>query len=85
MILSGAMQLAGPIGPLILVLVLCETLLSFAWLLYIGQKIFFGAPLEAAPVPADPPWPMNATLIILIVGCVAAPMVGMRLVQLMGK
>jgi len=85
MILSGAMGLAGPLGPLILVLILCETLLSFAWMLYIGQKIFFGAPLAEAQVPADPPWPINATLIILMIGCVAAPLVGMPLVQLMGK
>lgn len=85
MILSGAMQLASPIGSLILVLILCETLISFGWMLYIGQKIFLGAPLEVAQIPADPPWPMNATLIVLMIGCVAAPMVGMRLVQLMGR
>ena len=85
LILSGAMRLAGPIGPLILVLILCETLISFGWMLYIGQRIFLGTPLTIAEVPADPPWPMNATLIILMIGCVAAPLVGMPLVQLMGK
>jgi hydrogenase-4 component D len=85
MILSGAMKLSGPMGPLIVVIVLCETLISFGWMLYIAQKIFLGAPLTVADVPADPPLAMNITLIVLMIGCVAAPFVGMPLVQLIGK
>jgi len=85
MILSGAMRLSGPLGPLILIFILCETLVSFGWMLYIAQKIFLGAPLKMVPVDADPPLAMNLTLIILMVGCLAAPFVGMPLVQLMGK
>ena len=85
MILSGAMRLNGPIGPIILVLILCETLISFGWMLYVGQKIFFGAPLAVAPVTGDPPLAMNITLIILMIGCVVAPLVGMPLVRLVGK
>ena len=85
MILSGAMRLSGPIGPVILILILCETLVSFGWMLYIAQKIFLGPPLPVAQVASDPPWTMNATLIILMIGCVAAPLVGMPLVQFMGK
>jgi len=85
MILSGAMRLAGSIGPFILVLILCETLISFGWMLYVGQKIFFGAPVAAAQASPNVPWAMNATLIVLMIGCVAAPFVGMPLVQLMGK
>ena len=85
MILSGAMKLSGPMGPLIVVIVLCETLISFGWMLYIAQKIFLGAPLTVAEVPADPPLAINITLIVLMIGCVAAPFVGMPLVQLIGK
>ena len=85
MILSGAMRLSGPIGPFIVIFILCETLISFGWMLYIAQKIFLGAPSTVAQVPADPPLAMNVTLIILMIGCVAAPFVGMPLVQLMGK
>lgn len=84
MILSGAVRLHGPIGPIILSFILCETLVSFGWMLYIAQKIFLGAPREIE-VAADPPLAMNLTLIILMIGCVAAPVVGMPLVQLMGK
>jgi len=85
MILSGAMRLSGPIGPFIVIFILCETLVSFGWLLYIAQKIFLGAPVGAAEVPGDPPLAINATLILLMIGCVIVPYVGMPLVQLVGK
>ena len=85
MILSGAMRLHGPIGPIILAFVLCETLVSFGWMLYIAQKIFLGVPLAAAQVADDPPWPMNLTLIILMIGCLVAPAAGMPIVHLLGK
>ncbi len=86
MILSGAMQLPGPIGPCVVVFILCETLVSFGWMLYIAQKIFLGSPLTAAAeVPADPPLAINATLVILMIGCAAAPLVGVPLVQWIGK
>jgi hydrogenase-4 component D len=85
MILSGAVRLHGPVGLIILILILSETLVSFGWMLYIAQRIFLGAPTPVAQVQSDPPWAMSATLIILMIGCVAAPLVGMPLVQLMGK
>jgi hydrogenase-4 component D len=85
MILSGAMRLPGAIGPAILTLILCETLVSFGWMLYIAQRIFLGPVSLAAQVHSDPPWAMSATLIILMIGCVAVPFVGMPLVQLMGR
>jgi NADH:ubiquinone oxidoreductase subunit 5 (subunit L)/multisubunit Na+/H+ antiporter MnhA subunit len=85
MILSGAMRLPGALGPLILILILCETLVSFGWMLYIAQRIFLGPASLAAQVHSDPPWAMSVTLIILMIGCVAAPLIGMPLVRLMGK
>ena len=85
MILSGAMRLHGPIGPIIVAFVLCETLVSFGWMLYISQKIFLGVPLPAPQVADDPPWPMNLTLIVLMIGCVVAPLVGMPIVRMLGK
>jgi len=85
MILSGAVRLHGAIGPTILILILGETLVSFGWMLYVAQRIFLGPVSLAAQVQSDPPWAMSATLIILMIGCVAVPFVGMPLVQLMGK
>ena len=81
-LLAGALQLAGGLGPVILVLVLLESLVSFAWMLRIAQKIFLGAPTEA--VTANPeetlPVPMAIALGILIIMSVAAPLVGIPLV-----
>lgn len=84
MTLAGAMQLPGPVGPIILTLVLCETLISFGWLLYVAQKVFLGATPEPVLIESDPPWPLQATLIALMIGCLAAPAVGVPLVRLMG-
>jgi hydrogenase-4 component D len=84
MILEGAMRLPGPLGPLLLIVLLGETLISFAWMLYIAQRVFFGVTSPVAQVNSDPPFAMSATLIILIIGCVVAPMVGLPLVRLIG-
>lgn len=85
MILSGAMQLRGPLGPIILTFVLSETLVSFGWMLYIAQKIFLGSSMPVAQVSDDPPLAMNATLVILMIGCAVAPLLGMPIVKLVGE
>ena len=85
MILAGAMQLHGPIGPLLLVLLLTESLISFGWMIYVGQKVFLGAPTPAAQVNSDPPAAMSATLVILMICCIAAPWIGMPFVNNIGR
>jgi len=42
--LAGALQIKGAFGPLVLIFVLVESLISFAWFLWVGQKVFFGKP-----------------------------------------
>ena len=84
MILAGAMKLHGAAGPVILTLVLCESLISFAWMLYVAQKIFLGAAPAEASMESDPPWPMRVTLVALMIGCLAAPVVGIPLVRFLG-
>jgi len=84
MILAGAIRLGGAAGPAILTLVLCETLISFGWMLYIAQKVFLGPLLTPVPIRSDPPWAFRVTLIALMIGCLTAPFVGMPLVQFMG-
>jgi hydrogenase-4 component D len=84
MILAGAMQLGGALGPVILVLVLVESLIAFGWMLHVGQKLFFGAPTALAPLHSDPPPAMSAVLILLMIGCLAAPLAGLPLVELLG-
>jgi hydrogenase-4 component D len=85
MIVAGAMQLAGAIGPTIVALVLVESLISFAWLLHVAQKVFLGETTPVACVNSDPPPAMSVALIILMVGCLVAPAVGIPLVQWIGR
>jgi len=85
MILAGAMQLSGPLGPVVFVLVLGETLIAFAWLLHVAQKVFLGAPTLAAQINSDPPPAMSGTLVVLMIGCLAAPVIGFPLVEAIGR
>ncbi|MGC8861837.1 MAG: hydrogenase 4 subunit D [Armatimonadota bacterium] len=43
-ILVGALQVRSVLGPIALVLVLVESLISFGWFLWVGQQVFFGKP-----------------------------------------
>jgi len=88
-VLAGALQVPGAFGPIALILVLVESLVTFGWFLWVGQKVFFGKakgasakaqPLEAARA-LDPPRTMNWVLIALIIACFAAPIAGIPLVQ----
>jgi len=85
MLLAGALDLGGSIGPMLFVVLLGETLIAFAWMLYIGQKVFLGAPSPAAQVNSDPPLAMRVTLILLIIASVVAPVIGIPLVALIGR
>lgn len=84
MILAGALQLPAPLGPAILVLVLGESLVAFGWMLHVGQKVFFGLRTPAAQVNSDPPPAMSGALLILMAGCLLAPLLGIPLVRLLG-
>jgi len=81
-LLSGAMDLAGGLGVAIFILVLLESVISFAWMLKIMQKVFLGEPTAAVlAAPAGGlPAPMTVALIALIVMCALAPVIGIKLV-----
>jgi hydrogenase-4 component D len=79
MILAGALELPGAIGPTLVGLVLVESLISFAWLLHVAQRIFMGATTRVAGGPSDPPPPMSLSLVVLMLGCLVAPAVGLAL------
>lgn len=85
MIVAGAMQLAGAIGPVLVVLVLVESLVSFAWLLHVAQKVFLGETTPVACVNSDPPPAMSGALVVLMLGCLVAPAIGIPLVQWIGR
>jgi len=69
---------------MILVLVLAESLIAFGWMLHVGQKVFFGPRTELAMVKNDIPLAMSATLVILMIGSLLVPIVGIPLVRWIG-
>ncbi|MBW7934522.1 MAG: hypothetical protein H3C62_13145 [Gemmatimonadaceae bacterium] len=81
MILAGAMRLPSPWGPLIVVLVLLESLIAFGWMLRVGQKVFLGPWQETGAPPPRLPWAMKSVLYALMLGSLLAPAVGIPLVH----
>jgi hydrogenase-4 component D len=84
MILSGALEVAQPLGAAIFVLVLAESLVAFGWMMRVGQKVFFGVQTELAMVNSDPPPAMSGTLVALMVASLLVPLVGIPLVRWLG-
>ena len=88
--IKGALEVHGAFGPVALVLIVVESLISFAWFLWIGQRVFFGELKHGVSAPAAAgqgtggsgcPQCMNWVLIVLIIACFAAPIAGIPLVQ----
>lgn len=78
-IFAGSLDVPG--GAVLLVLLVTESVVSFAWFMWVAQRIFLGPPSPAAASVVDPPPAMNVALVIGIVLCVAAPVFGLPLVQ----
>jgi hydrogenase-4 component D len=82
MMFTGAFELGGIAGPTLGVLAILESVTAFAWYLFIGHKVFFGEVSEKAAVAtADPPTLINATLIVLMVLSLLAPLIGYPFIQ----
>lgn len=79
-VLVGALQLKGAFGPIVLILVVIESLVSFGWFLWVGQSVFFGKPKRDTGT-LDLPPSMGWVLIALSVACLLAPIAGIPLVQ----
>ena len=85
LILAGAVQLGGVAAWVVVPLVLVESLVSFGWMVHVGQRVFLGEPTPAASVKGDPPPAMSATLLLLMLACLGIAAVGMPLVQGIGE
>jgi hydrogenase-4 component D len=85
LILAGAMKLGGVAAWVVVPLVLVESLVSFGWMVHVGQRVFLGEPTPAACVNSDPPPVMSATLLLLMLACLGIAAVGMPLVQGIGE
>lgn len=93
LIFTGAMDIKGVIGPILMVLVIIESVTSFSWFLWVGHKVFFGPPkvrtvaeitsglsTPEAALAHDPP-AIHWVLIALAIACIVVPLVGIPLVQ----
>jgi hydrogenase-4 component D len=80
-ILTGAVDVGGNVGLLILIPFVLEVIVAFAWFLRVGQKVFFGEVSAAAAPAKDPSFAMSAVLVILMVFCVLAPFIGLPIVH----
>lgn len=80
-ILAGTIDLGTKVGVLMLILVLAESLISFAWFLRIAQIVFLGEPSPPVLAARSNSAAISATLIILIAMCLAAPVIGYWLIN----
>ncbi len=79
LIFSGALE--APSGAVLLVLLAVESVISFAWFLWVAQRVFLGTPSPAAAAASGPPPAMSIALIIGMILCLAAPVFGIPLVK----
>jgi len=84
MMFTGAFEIGGSAGYILGVLVIIESLVAFAWYLFVGHKVFFGAVSEKAAAAGGTPIAINLPLIILMILCFLAPIIGLPLVQYLG-
>ena len=84
MMFTGAFEIGGAAGYILGVLVIIESLVAFAWYLFVGHRVFFGTVSEKAATAGGVPIAISLPLIILMVLCFLAPLIGLLLVQHLG-
>jgi hydrogenase-4 component D len=77
-LIGGAVQLGGW-GLFIGVVLLAESVIAFAWLLWVGQKVFLGKPSLAVIAASPPSRAMDTGLVFLMLLCLLLPLIGLPL------
>lgn len=80
MIIGGALSLGG-FGAVLGVILLIESVVAFAWFLWVGQKVFFGKLSPVAATIGTSSTPMGIALTALIILCLLVTLIGMPMVQ----
>ena len=78
LLVTGAVSLGG-IGVWAGAMVVLESLVAFAWFLWVGQRVFLGRPSPAAAAMAANAPAMDAALVVLIALCLVITAVAMPL------
>ena len=81
-LISGAVHLGGT-GLLVGVVLIVESVLAFAWFLWVGHRVFLGHPSKAVEAASPPSRAMDLALILLMVLCVVVPLAGLPLASAM--
>jgi hydrogenase-4 component D len=79
-LIGGAFALGG-IGSWIGVLLLAESVVAFAWFLWVGQKVFFGKLSPVAATIGTRSAPMWTALLCLMFLCLAVTMISLPMVR----
>ena len=79
LMVSGAVSLGGA-GVAAGVLIVAESLVAFAWFLWVGQRVFLGPPSPAAAAMTRPSPLTDAVLVALMVLCLGISAIGLPLV-----
>jgi hydrogenase-4 component D len=82
-LIGGAVQLGGA-GLAVGVLLLAESVLAFAWFLWIGHKVFLGTPSAAVAAGSPTSRVMDLALVLLMVLCLLVPLFGLPLASAVG-
>ncbi len=80
LMVSGALSLGGW-GVAAAALIVLEGALAFAWMLWVGQRVFLGAPSAAVVAMGPRDAAMEAALVVLMVLCLAITVVALPLAQ----
>ena len=83
LILIGAIGLGGW-GVAVAVLLLAESVVAFAWFLWVGQKVFLGPPSKAVEAMGRPTPAMEAALVLLVALCLLVTVFALPLAQAVG-
>jgi hydrogenase-4 component D len=83
LLVTGAVSLGG-VGIAAGAFVVLESLVAFAWFLWVGQKVFLGEPSAAVAAMGRRPAAMEAALVLLMVLCLVITLVGMPLATAAG-
>lgn len=80
LLVTGAIELGG-VGIAAGVLIVLESVVAFAWFLWVGQRVFLGRASGPVAVLGPRPAVMEASLVILMVLCLAITAVALPLAQ----
>ncbi|HID05791.1 MAG TPA: hypothetical protein EYP10_01455, partial [Armatimonadetes bacterium] len=79
-LITGALQL-GKFGAFIAICMVIESVVAFGWLLWIGQRVFFGTPSTAVQAIGSDSASIDIAMVIMMILCLAVSVVAIPFAQ----